>query len=59
MKATNVNARIFRRLRELGWADEIAKTATLDHLCSHKLIDKKQRLTEEGKGASAVIVNYC
>ncbi|KAL1727697.1 hypothetical protein EV714DRAFT_275381 [Schizophyllum commune] len=38
---------IFRRLRELGWADEVAKTATLDHLCSHKLIDKKKRLTEK------------
>ncbi|KAL1677713.1 hypothetical protein EV122DRAFT_278853 [Schizophyllum commune] len=38
---------IFRRLRELGWADEIAKTATLNHLCSHNLIDKKKRLTEE------------
>ncbi|KAL1658931.1 hypothetical protein GGG16DRAFT_118207 [Schizophyllum commune] len=38
---------IFRRLRELGWADEIAKTATYNHLCSHKLIDKKKRLTEE------------
>ncbi|KAL1752920.1 hypothetical protein FB107DRAFT_277230 [Schizophyllum commune] len=38
---------IFRRLRELGWASEVAKTATLNQLCSHKLIDKKQRLTDE------------
>ncbi|KAL1699643.1 hypothetical protein EV121DRAFT_264954, partial [Schizophyllum commune] len=38
---------IFRRLGELGWADEIQKTAVSNQLRSHKLVDKTKRLTDE------------
>ncbi|KAL1658932.1 hypothetical protein GGF50DRAFT_66305 [Schizophyllum commune] len=40
-------AEIFRRLSELGWADELQKTAISSHIYSHKLVDKTKRLTEE------------
>ncbi|KAL1686136.1 hypothetical protein GGG16DRAFT_97148 [Schizophyllum commune] len=38
---------IFRRLGELGWADEIQKTAVSNQLRSHKLVDKTKRLTDK------------
>ncbi|KAL1658935.1 hypothetical protein GGF50DRAFT_131399 [Schizophyllum commune] len=38
---------IFRRLGELGWADEIQKPAVSKQLRSHELVDKTKRLTDE------------
>ena len=42
--------RIFRRLGDLGWADEVQKTATRRHLDGHELVAKTQPLTDEGSG---------
>ncbi|KAL1752926.1 hypothetical protein FB107DRAFT_265038 [Schizophyllum commune] len=38
---------IFRRLGELGWADEIQKPAVTNQLRSYELVDKTKRLTDE------------
>ncbi|KAI5824198.1 hypothetical protein K523DRAFT_420963 [Schizophyllum commune Tattone D] len=38
---------ILRRLCDLGWADEVQKTATRQHLDGHELVAKTQPLTDE------------
>ncbi|KAL1727688.1 hypothetical protein EV714DRAFT_216738 [Schizophyllum commune] len=38
---------ILRRLGDLGWADEVQKTATRRHLDGHELVAKTQPLTDE------------
>ena len=40
--------RILCRLGDLGWADEVQKTATRQHLDGHELVSKMQPLTDEG-----------